>query len=56
VIVEVGAGKDPFQVIWEYMDAGRLQIEMPCHQGFLTFEADSQGMMRLGQAPQVSDQ
>ncbi|HJW91541.1 MAG TPA: hypothetical protein VJ436_12935 [Anaerolineales bacterium] len=48
VIVEKWvAGKEPFQVMWEYMDAGRLQIENRIPQGPLTFIPGADGMMVL---------
>jgi hypothetical protein len=48
VIVEKWvAGKVPFQVMWEYMDEGRLHVENLVPQGPLTFTNNSQGMMIL---------
>lgn len=48
VIVEKWvAGKAPFQVMWEYMDADLLQIENLVPQGPLTFTRDARGMMVL---------
>jgi hypothetical protein len=41
------AGKEPFQVMWEYMDAGWLVVDNMVPQGLLTFEQDDQGMMVL---------
>ena len=38
------AGKEPFQVMWEYMDAGWLVIDNIVPQGMLTFES-SNGQM-----------
>ncbi len=38
-------GKAPFQLIWEYMDDGTLQIENTIPQGPLTFLPNDQGMM-----------
>lgn len=38
-------GKKPFQVIWEYMDQGKLVIENLVPQGPLTFEPDERGLM-----------
>jgi len=32
------AGKAPFQLIWEFMDAGYLEIEAPVPQGWYTYE------------------
>jgi hypothetical protein len=40
-------GKVPFQVIWEVMDSGDLQIENFVPQGPLTYEWDNNGMMVL---------
>ena len=48
VVVEKWAlGKEPFQLIWEYMDDGKLEIEKIIPQGRLAFEEDQQGMMIL---------
>jgi hypothetical protein len=48
VIVEKWVpGKEPFQVIWEHMDASLLQVENLIPQGPLTFVPDSEGMMIL---------
>lgn len=48
VIVEKWVpGKEPFQVMWEYMDAGILQIENKVPQGVLIFEEDTDGLMKL---------
>jgi hypothetical protein len=41
------SGKDPFQLMWEYMDAGWLVIDNEVPQGLLTFKADPSGMMVL---------
>jgi hypothetical protein len=41
------SGKEPFQVIWEYMDAGWLVIENMVPQGVLTFELQDNGMMLI---------
>lgn len=40
-------GKAPLQVIWEYMDAGFLQISSLVPQGPLTYFKDEQGKMVL---------
>lgn len=40
-------GKVPFQVMWEYMDAGWLVVDNMVPQGLLTFEQDDKGMMIL---------
>jgi hypothetical protein len=40
------AGKEPFQVMWEYMDAGWLVVDNIVPQGVLTFEPDN-GLMVL---------
>ncbi len=48
VIVEKWVhGKKPFQLMWEYMDQGKLIIENLVPQGPLVFEKDRQGMMVL---------
>ena len=39
--------KVPFQVIWEYMDAGRLEIEAPIPLGPLDFVPDAAGRMAM---------
>jgi hypothetical protein len=41
------AGKEPFQVMWEYMDNGVLQIDNFVPQGPLTYVPDGNGMMQL---------
>ena len=43
------AGKAPFQLIWEYMDAGILEIEPRVPQGWFTYgpEADGRYHLRL---------
>lgn len=40
-------GKVPFQVMWEYMDAGYLQVENKVPQGLLTFVPDEDGLLHL---------
>jgi hypothetical protein len=40
-------GKEPFQVMWEYMDEGWLVIDNKVPQGVLTFEEDGNGLMIL---------
>ena len=40
-------GKDPFQLIWEYMDAGYLEIEAPVPQGWYSFEPGPDGRRHL---------
>jgi len=40
-------GKDPFQLIWEYMDAGYLKIEAPVPQGWYTYEPGPDGHHHL---------
>ncbi|NLT74760.1 MAG: hypothetical protein GXX94_11335 [Chloroflexi bacterium] len=40
-------GKEPFQLIWEYMDAGKLVIDRLIPQGPMAYEAGDDGMMRL---------
>lgn len=41
------AGKAPFQLIWEYMDAGYLQIESSVPQGWFSYEPESDGRYHL---------
>ena len=41
------AGKAPFQVIWECMDAGHLQVASHIPQGPMAYMPDSEGIMRL---------
>ena len=46
VIVEKWVtGKNPFQIIWEYMDKGYLQIDNLVPQGALTFTPRESGLM-----------
>ena len=40
-------GKEPFQVIWEYMDSGVLQVSSRVPQGPLTFVSDQHGKLVL---------
>jgi hypothetical protein len=48
VIVEKWVrGKAPFQIIWEYMDSGLIQIDNLVPQGALTFFRDESGLMRI---------
>jgi hypothetical protein len=48
VIVEKWVpGKAPFQVIWEYMDEGLLQIDNLVPQGAITFVQDGSGLMNV---------
>lgn len=48
VIVEKWVpGKEPFQVMWEYMDAGSLQIENAVPQGLLAFQPGPDSLMKL---------
>ena len=48
VIVEKwAAGKVPFQMMWEYMDAGWLQIENRIPQGWLDYAPDSGNGARM---------
>jgi len=48
VIVEKWvSGKAPFQVIWEYMDAGYLQIDKRIPQGSMRYALAAGGEMRL---------
>jgi hypothetical protein len=41
------AGKDPFQLIWEYMDAGILEVEPRVPQGWFTYEPEADGRYHL---------
>lgn len=51
VIVEKWvAGKMPFQVIWEYMDAGYLQVDNRIPQGPMAFTPGPDGLMVLENA------
>jgi hypothetical protein len=40
-------GKEPFQVMWEYMDEGWLVIDNMVPQGVLSFKPDGNGLMVL---------
>jgi hypothetical protein len=40
-------GKAPFQVIWEYMDAGYLETDSHVPQGPMTYGPDADGRMAL---------
>ena len=44
------ADKVPFQLIWEYMDAGYLQIEAPVPQGWYSYEPEADGLFHLRQS------
>jgi hypothetical protein len=44
------AGKAPFQLIWEFMDAGYLQIEAPVPQGWFSYELEPDGRYHLRQS------
>jgi hypothetical protein len=41
------AGKEPFQVMWEYMDSGWLVVDNMVPQGILSFKPDGNGLMVL---------
>jgi len=41
------AGKAPFQLIWEYMDAGILEIEPRIPQGWFSYEPQADGRYHL---------
>ena len=41
------AAKEPFQAIWEAMDAGHLQVENRVPQGPLSYQAGPDGRMVL---------
>jgi hypothetical protein len=48
VIVEKWVpGKEPFQLMWEFMDAGYLQVENAIPQGPLTYVSGEGGQMEL---------
>lgn len=48
VIVEKWVpGKEPFEVMWEYMDAGYLRVENAVPQGPLSYVPGENGMMEL---------
>lgn len=48
VIVEKWVkGKDPFQIIWEYMDEGSLEIDQVIPQGPMTYMPASNGMKNV---------
>jgi hypothetical protein len=52
VIVEKWvAGKAPFQVIWEYMDAGYLQVDNRIPQGPMAFVPGADGRMTIQANP-----
>jgi hypothetical protein len=40
-------GKEPFQVIWEYMDKGFLKVENFIPQGPLAYVPGPEGLMTL---------
>lgn len=40
-------GKAPFQVIWEYMDAGYIQVVKSVPQGPMAYAPDPRGLLRL---------
>jgi hypothetical protein len=44
-------GTAPFQVLWEYMDAGYLQVENAIPQGPMDFVPGADGLMRLQAEP-----
>jgi hypothetical protein len=48
VIVEKWvAGKEPFEVLWEYMDAGWLEVVKPVPQGTMEYVPDPNGKLVL---------
>jgi hypothetical protein len=52
------AGKAPFQVIWEYMDAGYLQVARRVPQGPMRYAPGSDGLMVVeapGDMPEISE-
>ncbi len=44
-------GKAPFEIIWEYMDAGYLQVDNRIPQGPMAYTPDPDGLMVLEPAP-----
>jgi hypothetical protein len=40
-------GTEPFQVMWQYMDAGYIEIENLIAQGPMTYVSDAAGRMVL---------
>ncbi len=44
-------GKEPFQVLWEYMDAGYLVVDSHVPQGPMHYAPDDQGLMVLQPEP-----
>jgi len=50
VIVEKWvSGKKPFQLLWEYMDAGHVVIDSHVPQGLIHYEPDADGRMALAE-------
>ena len=47
IVEKWAAGKAPFQLIWEYMDAGYLEIESAVPQGALQYLRATDGRMLL---------
>jgi hypothetical protein len=47
-------GKAPFQLIWEYMDAGYLQVDNRIPQGPMSYAPDADGLMVLEATPGTS--
>lgn len=43
------AGKEPFQLLWEYMDAGYLQIDPYVPQGMFTYGPGEDGQFQLSE-------
>jgi len=41
------SGKEPFQAMWEYMDAGWIVIDNIVPQGVLSFKPGGNGLMVL---------
>ncbi len=48
-------GKVPFQTIWEYMDAGYLQVVPGVPQGRLSYHPRSDGLLRLRSADPLAE-
>lgn len=48
VIVEKwSVDKEPFQLIWEYMDSGYIEVDNFVPQGLIAYEQEADGLMRL---------
>lgn len=47
IVEKWAAGKVPFQIIWEYMDAGYLQVDNRIPQGPMTYVSEQNSVMRV---------